>query len=146
MSASPYEVRCSRCEVSFPVETKTCMHCGGPTGAPGRFFAVNPLLSSAAPSKTADFQTEVVAGSGELTHAPIEPSKESPFSHGDAFDQDTYSGARKKRQSGGEAEGQVLAEDEEQASTGRSLLNSIGGVIWVILLVGFSLVRSCESG
>ena len=28
---SPYEVRCSRCDVSFPIETRRCTHCGGPT-------------------------------------------------------------------------------------------------------------------
>ena len=146
MSASPYEVRCPRCEVSFPVETKTCMHCGGPTGAPGQILSENPVLSSTAPNRVEDFQMGGVAGSVEPTHAPIEPSEESPFSHGDAFDEDTYSEARKKRQSGAEAGGQVLAEEEEQTSTGRSLLNSLGGVIWVLLLIGFSLVRSCESG
>lgn len=26
-----YEVRCERCSVSFPPETRRCMHCGGPT-------------------------------------------------------------------------------------------------------------------
>lgn len=27
-----YEVRCPRCDVSFPTGTKTCLHCGGATG------------------------------------------------------------------------------------------------------------------
>jgi hypothetical protein len=27
-----YEVRCPRCNVSFPPGTKRCMHCGGRTG------------------------------------------------------------------------------------------------------------------
>jgi hypothetical protein len=26
-----YEVRCPRCNVSFPVGTRTCLHCGGRT-------------------------------------------------------------------------------------------------------------------
>ena len=30
---SSYEVRCPRCDVSFPVETRRCIHCGGPTAA-----------------------------------------------------------------------------------------------------------------
>lgn len=30
--AYEYEVRCGRCNVSFPKGTKKCLHCGGPTG------------------------------------------------------------------------------------------------------------------
>ncbi len=34
-SESPkVEVRCYRCDVSFPIGTKVCLHCGGRTGAP----------------------------------------------------------------------------------------------------------------
>ncbi len=28
-STNPYEVHCHRCEVTFPVGTKNCVHCGG---------------------------------------------------------------------------------------------------------------------
>jgi hypothetical protein len=31
-AVSKYEVRCPRCDVTFPIETKRCIHCGGPTG------------------------------------------------------------------------------------------------------------------
>ena len=27
---SPYEVSCARCRVTFPVGTRTCIHCGQP--------------------------------------------------------------------------------------------------------------------
>lgn len=37
-SASPYEVRCPSCDVSFPTGTRRCMHCGARTG-PSRFQA-----------------------------------------------------------------------------------------------------------
>ncbi len=30
--AKVYEVRCPRCDVSFPPETRRCVHCGGKTG------------------------------------------------------------------------------------------------------------------
>ncbi len=30
-TVSPYEVTCHKCDVTFPVGTKVCMHCGGPT-------------------------------------------------------------------------------------------------------------------
>ena len=36
--SSPYEVRCLRCDVSFPVETKVCLHCGGRTSNAGALF------------------------------------------------------------------------------------------------------------
>ena len=32
MPANPYEVYCTRCSVSFPVGTRTCVHCGQPIG------------------------------------------------------------------------------------------------------------------
>jgi hypothetical protein len=32
--ANPYEVYCTRCSVSFPVGTRTCVHCGQPIGRP----------------------------------------------------------------------------------------------------------------
>lgn len=31
-TASPYEVYCTFCNVSFPVETRSCVHCGRPIG------------------------------------------------------------------------------------------------------------------
>jgi hypothetical protein len=39
---NPFEVYCLNCRVSFPVGTRTCMHCGQPIGRPaavatGRF-------------------------------------------------------------------------------------------------------------
>jgi hypothetical protein len=34
---APFEVYCDRCRVTFPVGTRRCVHCGGPTGgSPGR--------------------------------------------------------------------------------------------------------------
>ena len=31
-----FEVYCDRCRVTFPVGTRRCIHCGGPTGASRR--------------------------------------------------------------------------------------------------------------
>jgi len=31
-SATPFEIRCENCNVSFPVKTKSCLHCGAPLG------------------------------------------------------------------------------------------------------------------
>ena len=33
--STEYEVRCSRCDVSFPVGQKRCIHCGGRLGSRG---------------------------------------------------------------------------------------------------------------
>ena len=43
---SPYEVRCPRCSVSFPVGTRSCLHCGGRVGrgAPLREEPIGPVL------------------------------------------------------------------------------------------------------
>jgi hypothetical protein len=30
----PFETRCPRCKVSYPIETRRCVHCGGPTERP----------------------------------------------------------------------------------------------------------------
>jgi hypothetical protein len=32
-TASPYEVFCHHCRVTFPVEARRCIHCGGPLAA-----------------------------------------------------------------------------------------------------------------
>lgn len=32
-SPSPFETRCENCDVSFPSETRQCLHCGAPLGA-----------------------------------------------------------------------------------------------------------------
>jgi len=32
-SANSYEIRCARCNVSFPTDAKQCLHCGGPLGS-----------------------------------------------------------------------------------------------------------------
>lgn len=46
-----YEVRCPHCRVSFPVGTRRCLHCGGPTRAEGE---PAPDLLGASPAHVAD--------------------------------------------------------------------------------------------
>jgi hypothetical protein len=42
---TPYEVYCFRCRVTFPVEARRCLHCGGPLlGRNERARAVSPLV------------------------------------------------------------------------------------------------------
>jgi hypothetical protein len=62
---SPYEVRCPRCDVSFPVETRRCVHCGGPT-----------VASDAPPPIAVDTGATTVPGSGsaDAVEVPEEPA------------------------------------------------------------------------
>ncbi len=36
-----------------------------------------------------------------------------------------------------------LEMSDEPSSVGRSLIRSLGGLVWVILLIGFTLARNC---
>jgi hypothetical protein len=42
-SGIPYEVYCNRCGVTFPVGTRRCVHCGGPTSRQRGGRAEGPL-------------------------------------------------------------------------------------------------------
>jgi len=69
---SPYEVRCHRCDVSFPVETRRCIHCGGATSP------------SSAGIDVAAFAGTVEAATGSVP-APTSPA---PISLGDRDEPD----------------------------------------------------------
>ena len=101
---SPYEVRCPRCDVSFPIETRRCLHCGGPTGEVEGTAVFETLVQSS-------------AASAEEFPGPIE---EIP-------DRDE----------------RVLEASDEPSSIGRSLIRSLGGLVWVVVLIGFTLARNC---
>ena len=129
--ASPYEVRCVRCDVSFPVETRSCLHCGGATGPAGQIELLEAMLeSSVAPTQPMpEFQPVPEfdpMAERSVRPEPIEPQTELPF------------------------EGVIVLPDdhesetsEEPSSIGRSLLRSLGGGIWVVLLIAFTLARNC---
>jgi hypothetical protein len=135
-----YEVRCPRCDVSFPPQTRTCIHCGGPTGQPSFFSSDEVEVQVAASSqRSADYGTSgptTADAYGSLRHdTPIEPGTESPFSLGESL--------------GGVFEDDRTNERElETGAPPRSILGSLvqalGGIIWVLLLIGFSLARSCS--
>lgn len=135
-----YEVRCPRCDVSFPAETRTCFHCGGPTGQASIFGGDESgasLVSShhASSDYGTSGPTTADAYGSVQSNTPIEPAGESPFSLGESL-------------------GGVFEDDrtnERELETGApaksmlgSLVQSLGGLIWVLLLIGFSLARSCS--
>ena len=112
-NASPYEVRCPRCDVSFPPETRKCVHCGGPTTKKGA-----ATIEHWAP---ADLDRKTAGNS-----SPIEPEPSPIFST---------------------EMGQPQTEDGEgESSLLRTLLRSFGSLIWIILLVAFTLARNCGEG
>ena len=101
---SPYEVRCPRCDVSYPVETRKCVHCGGRTGSVEQAVTLESLMH---PST-----------------APIEDFSDSEFEVPDQEERE-------------------LEASDEPSSIGRSLIRSLGGFVWVIVLIGFTLARNC---
>lgn len=101
---SAYEVRCPRCDVSFPAETRQCMHCGGRTSAPGR-IAIFDTLS-------------------EMRGDQAEPSMDTDFAIPSEAERE-------------------LGVSDEPSSMGRSLIRSLGGFVWIIVLIGFTLARNC---
>jgi len=46
--AASFEVRCDRCSVTYPVGTRTCIHCGGRLGRGGGIRAIRAELGAAA--------------------------------------------------------------------------------------------------
>lgn len=52
-SPSPFEVYCARCRVSFPVGTRTCIHCGERIARP-RVLRVGPRPGTPPPPPVLD--------------------------------------------------------------------------------------------
>lgn len=109
-----YEVRCPRCDVSFAPETKKCIHCGGRTTAAGH-VSIHSL-----PQKQTDYLSRA-------TPEAIEPESEGLFPVFTGPDADQ----------GGESA-------EQGPGLGRSILGSMGSLIWIALIIAFSIFgRAC---
>jgi hypothetical protein len=104
-SDQTFEVRCERCNVSFPVGTKTCIHCGGRIDPHNTTETQIHLAGADAPAREARAARPI-----DVMADPFEPDTEGA---------------------------------EEPMSVGRTLIRSLGGLIWVIVLIGFTLARSC---
>jgi len=106
--ASPYEVRCSSCDVSFPVETRRGMHCGGRTGpSVWRVGQAPPDLLESDQARH-EFEAPVLTS----------PSGPEPFE----------------------------TEESEPRGNVRGRLNAGVSLIWIVLAVGFSIMRACGEG
>jgi hypothetical protein len=103
-STAPFEVRCAHCNVSFPVESRVCVHCGRAIHSRDEGGVLEPIVESG------------WEGVGESPD-PIDVMSNP-------------------------VEREVEVSDKP-SSTGRSLIRSLGGFIWVIVLIGFTLARTC---
>lgn len=124
---SQYEVRCFRCDVSFPVETRTCIHCGGATSAASESAGSAPVF-------------EFGSRSG-AENAPGWRGGENSLreSMGGVSDQPPPVDNLDERSSAS-----PISEPTSEPSVGRSILGSMGSLIWIALLIAFSLAgRMC---
>ena len=132
-TGSPYEVRCLRCDVSFPLETRRCIHCGGPTSA-------SRSGAEAGAGMGAPIQGPLATTSG-TSPTPIGIETGGPFPWS------------RSREAGAPATpgpsvpgGELPDPDEAPQSPGAMLFRSFGSLIWIVALIGFSIVRSCSEG
>ena len=123
----PYEVRCPRCDVTFPIQTRVCVHCGGRTAATSERFL--------APT-SAEF--EIPDDSMGRAPTTVEPVDETPFIFGSPGDL----GSPGDTESGSDEFG--VEREAQPPGFARTLMRNVGGLIWVLLLIGFSIARSCE--
>lgn len=83
---SPYEVRCLRCDVSFPVETRRCVHCGGPTSASATPATI--AIESTHPLPWTRPREGAVGDTGDSSvpaSGPVEVPEEAPPSLGSSL-------------------------------------------------------------
>lgn len=136
-TASPYEVRCLRCDVSFPLETRRCIHCGGPTSSSGAVAGLGALMPGP------------LAPASGTSPAPIGVETDGPFPWSRSRDSDALPSSRpaSRPAPGPGIPGAELPESDEAPQTpGAKLLRSFGSLIWIVALIGFSIVRSCSEG
>lgn len=125
---SPYEVRCLRCDVSFPPEARRCLHCGGPT-SPSDAVANTGLVSAPSPPFGGPDPTPIGIGSS----GPFPWSRDSGSADPGALASHLPDAA-------------APSPDEGKPAVGATLLRSLGSVLWLVALVAFSIVRSCSEG
>jgi hypothetical protein len=123
---SHFEVRCPRCDVSFPVETRTCMHCGGPTSPEGQAISARPIFGF-----DSGFDSALSTDSTPTDEALVQSGDDPSFDYSQAG-----------MPPGSTPESAALDHrdiDSETPNVGRSILGSMGSLIWILMLVAFSL-------
>jgi hypothetical protein len=117
-----YEIRCDRCNVSFPPETKVCFHCGERLGPRRQVLDSAPTLEEA-------FKHLMPADPTSKNSDPnlLNASRVSP---GVAYES-------------GPIAGQEQEQEQEPRSTKARLL---GNFVWIALAVVFTVYRACNGG
>ena len=133
-----FEVRCPRCEVSFPPETRRCIHCGGPTSKPGPNTGLdwvhttdddfaNAEASASPPSAGSDsiagWERELERGRDRNREFDPEPR----------YTPEPFQGQEREGAEAGEGQG----------SWPRTLLRTGGSLLWIVVLIAFTLMRNC---
>ena len=75
-----YEVRCPRCDVSFPPQTRRCMHCGGRTGSSSGGQGIVRLEGSGLAPELADLSFGTDADGRPIRAQPLDESPEEESS------------------------------------------------------------------
>ena len=131
--SSPYEVRCLRCDVSFPVETKVCLHCGGRTSDAGALFEMeDPVELATGTGGESDTLSSSRTAEASSSQA------DSPFG---VFDE---AGIFRDDSRSEPANDRAYQEEAQPPGFVQTLMRSAGSFIWVLLLIAFSLSRSCS--
>ncbi len=143
--SSPYEVRCPRCDVSFPVETKTCIHCGGPTGEAGGFLEAGDPSEYRAPIEPTDYTTSTARTDPMPSSAdsPLGVLREAGILRDDSRSESTNARSEATNARAEVENDRAYQEDAQPPSFVQTLMRSAGSFIWVLLLIAFSLSRSC---
>ena len=127
---SNFEVFCPHCDVTFPVGNRHCTHCGGATIA-----SSSDAQMSSSVSPVFDFDAKDEPGAHPGIHEEADSRAEFDVFETFPFDsnmedetpiQQTYS------QAGSQP-------DSEAPSLGRSILGSMGSLIWIAMLILFSI-------
>lgn len=124
------------------------MHCGGPTSRAGT-IAYDPTDPYADPYAEAD-DSEEYSTDYSIRHAAERADSANPGIRTGSSGGGTKTSAGDSPYSirdaaGGGAHEEDIESDpgEQKGSVLGSLFQSMGGIIWVLLLIGFSLARSC---
>lgn len=130
-----FEVRCSNCEVSFAAGTKNCIHCGARTHAAVETGA--PIIK---PGEFGFEGSDAQIGGGQAVEPESDPLESM-------LRRSTFGRASTSSEDEGQFVGDDAAEysgEDEPPTPGRSILSSFGSLIWIGMLVLYSIFgRNC---
>lgn len=149
-----FEVQCRRCDVTFAAGTKRCLHCSGKTSPSSAARTYSQGLDVGVGSASA---AEIESAYGTIEAPPnASPASASGPSlsggtsfDGSSFDEHAFGGEDEFDDDFGDGFGETLGEAsprESEPAQGplKSILGSMGSLIWVAMLIAFSMTsRTC---